>query len=94
MDGTVDVGAVERPGRDRRHGFWTERAEGGHGGQKHIGVRHTGPLVCRIGEEGLAHLLGQREPRGAPILPRHAECAIVPIAIAPWQRRDITRAQP
>ena len=36
MGGAVDMGAVERPSRNRRHGFWAERVERGDRRQKHL----------------------------------------------------------
>jgi hypothetical protein len=56
-------------------------------------VRNVGPCAFPIDEERVAHLLRQRESRGALRLAFHAECAIVPVNIAPLSRRDITRAE-
>jgi hypothetical protein len=85
--------AGECTGGNRGHSFRAERAERGHGGQKHRGTGDAGAMVCGIGEDRLTHVLRQGETRLPSVLPGHTERAVLPRDIVPLQRRDITRAE-
>jgi hypothetical protein len=94
MGGAVDIGAVERPGRNPRHGFWAERVERGDRRQKHLRMRHAGTLMLDIGEHRLTDVLREGKAGGAPTLADHTERAVLPVDIAPPQRRHVSRAEP
>ena len=65
MGGAVDMGAKERPGRHRRHGFGAKRAARGNRRQQHRRVRHGGALGLARGEHRLTDVLREGQAGGA-----------------------------
>ena len=81
--GARHVRTAERSGGNVGDGFGAERTDWRRAGQKDVRARNVGPCAFPIDEERVAHLLRQRESRGALRLACQAECAIVPVNIAP-----------
>jgi hypothetical protein len=89
IDRALHVGPAECARGNFGHGFRAERAERGDGSQKHVGAGHVRPVVCAIAEDGLAHLLRQRQTGRTTIFASHAQRAIRPVDIVPLQRGHI-----
>ncbi len=89
IDRALHVGAAECACRNLGHGFRAERAKRGGRGQEHVDAGHIRPVVFAIAEESLAHLLREGKTGLAAVLASHAQCAVMPVDIAPLQRGNI-----
>ena len=97
-----DMGAIDRALHVRSaectrgnlgHSFRAERAERSDGSQKHVGAGDVRPVVFTIGEDGLTHLLRERQTGRTTIFASHAQRAIRPVDIVPLQRSHIACPQ-
>jgi hypothetical protein len=87
------VRAAPRAGRNLGDRFRAERTDGCRKGQKHVRVRDVGADAFPIDEERVAHLLRQWQACSALRLAGHAERGVMPVNIAPLERRDLTSAE-